>query len=144
MTWWQCFVSCPQPCTAIEPSLLGVTKAYHRGYEALGDILKCFWSFLLSPFPQDSVFSLKYLFLIICVLGLCMWVQPCEGQKRGVRSPGVRTISGYELLDIGAGNWTQILCSSSAYSYLLSHLPAPVPELFVRIFNCSCVDRHKC
>lgn len=67
--------------------------------------------------------------MYVCVhLSLC---ELCTCRYMGIIAPETVVASGFLSLEVGAGNWTRVLCSNSMHSYQLSQLSSAVLQLLV-------------
>lgn len=67
--------------------------------------------------------------MYVCVhLSLC---ELCTCRYMGIIAPETVVASGCLPLEVGAGNWTRVLCSNSMHSYQLSQLSSAVLQLLV-------------
>lgn len=89
------------------------------------------WDVLSPPSsPYPPILLLKNSF--VCFM--CMWESVCVYctlQLLTEDDPLVRVIGSWELPDVGAGNWVQVLCKSSECSEPLSRLSGRTDSLFM-------------
>lgn len=98
----------------------------------------CAYIFLNYEISLDLIY-----FQITCICTcmhahLCMRVQCLKSPEEDIRSSRARVTGSCEQSDMRAGDWTQVFCKSSIYSYSLSHLSNPFDFLkMLSLFLCS-------
>lgn len=75
---------------------------------------------IITVFSKDTHFKDYFIFLITCMCVVHMYMRPEASDY-----PGAGIIGGYELLHVGTGNQTLVLCKTYKHPSPLNRLPRP-------------------